>query len=218
MRALTTLAAILLLSGPVGGREWQPYDVPLSGSSDAWGTMLYYDDGVFERWGTAPSWAEEQQVGFRLPSDGPWQIVAVQLWIGGGFTHNLLFRQPDGSLAGGPGPIMASIVPFEPGYPADPEGPDRWVEVDVSGLDLRLEGGEEIFVGATLDGIDDGIGLDSSNPSGHSWGFYNGEWIQDSALWGVDAGVRLVLAGVLVPLDVVSWGTIKGLYLPPTVD
>ncbi len=211
MRTAIGLLLALLIGASVGlAREYELYSVPISSDSPRTLDELGYDDGEFEGWCTSPNWSDEEQVGFIMPDGGPWHITTVKMWIAGTGEHHVIFREACNGVSSPPCGIIDESVSFTPGYPAPP---DRWIEIDVSGLGLVLEAGEEIFVGVAFDGIDDGLGLDESEPDGHSWGLFEGSWEDDTYVWGVDAGIRLGISDEPpTPTTETTWSSIKGLF------
>jgi len=212
--AITISLAVLasaVLAGPAAGRFSDAYDEPVSGTASRYGHILASDDGEFERWGTAPSWSEEEQVGFLMPDGGPWLLWLVQVWMSGTSPHRVILRQPCQTIQGAPCAVIDESITFTPGYPAPP---DRWVTVDLLELGLMLGGGEEVFVGVSLDGSDDGIGLDTTAPAGHSWGWYGDAWEDNSNFWGAQAAIRLILTDTSFDDEQTTWGAIKALFRP----
>ncbi|MCK4306334.1 MAG: hypothetical protein KAY24_18985 [Candidatus Eisenbacteria sp.] len=211
MRILILCLAVLMLAVPArSGRESEAYDYPVVSGELLGDHELAYDDGGFERWGINPSWAEEIQVGFAMPNTDPWMLTTVRLWVGGTLDHSVVVREAPNGITGAPGEVIDESVLFNPGTPIPPV---RWVDVDISGLSLVLCGGEEIFIGVRLDGIDDSIGLDDTAADGHTWGFYRGEWCDDTGDWGVNAGVRVIPVEASFSPDSTTWGAIKALFL-----
>jgi hypothetical protein len=208
MRWSLLIVAIIALTMPAAARDATPYEQPVGGGERPTGVELAYDDGVFESWGSLTDWSDEEQVGFVMPDGGPWTIIAVSYWLAGTEDHRVIFREAPNSVWSQPGAVIDDSIVFNPGYPAPPEA---WHDVDVTSLGFMLLAGDEIFVGHQHDGIDDGIGLDSSNPDGHSWGFFEGNWEDDTYDWGIDAGIRLVLDGP-TPVEETTWGGIKSLF------
>jgi hypothetical protein len=212
---ITILLSVLagaILADPAAGRAATAYAEPVSGSPSHVGTILCGDDGVFEQWGTAPSWSEEEQVGFLMPTGGPWLLWRLEAWISGTSPHQVVFRQACETIWSAPCEVLDPSIVFTPGY-AGP--PDRWVTVDLLPLGLMLGGGEEIFVGVALDGSDDGIGLDTSGSTGHSWAYYDGAWVDNCLSWGTRAGIRLVVTNTSFDYEAVTWGAIKALFGNP---
>lgn len=209
MKVLVLFLATVAFAGPAFSRESHVYDIPLSGEDYQGDLELAFDDGEFEYWGTAPSWADEEQVGFIGPDGGPWHIEIVRLWVAGNLPHAIIFREAPQTVWNPPGDIIDDSIIFLPGYPV---APDHWVEVNVASLGLVLVDGEGIFVGVALDGLDDGIGLESSDPDGHSWGLYDGQWQDDTNDWGVDVGIRLVVTGMITSKKATTWGAVRSLF------
>jgi hypothetical protein len=211
MKSLLGLTlGLALLGGFVapGAREFYPYDPPASGGAGPRFGELAYDDGSFEGWGTAPGWAAEQQVGFTMPTGGPWLLGAVRLWMSGSLPHALVLRDASGSVLVAPGEVIDESITFTPGYGGPP---DRWIEVEVSSLGLVLLDGEAVFAGTRLDGLDDGLGLDCGSAGGHSWAWYAGGWQDDGDAWGTDAAVHLRIIQTVFPAELTTWGAIKTL-------
>jgi hypothetical protein len=214
MRRVAIMILLSILAGAsfadsAAGRTSTAYAEPTYSPDSQHGNVLSGDDGVFERWGTAPSWADEEQVGFVMPDGGPWLVWMMEVWMSGTGSRSVVFRQPCRTIWNAPCEVLDESVTFTPGY-AGP--PDRWVTVDLLALGLMLGGGEEIFAGVTLDGMDDGIGLDTSSPAGHSWGYCDGVWEDDCHFWGAHAGIRLVVTDTSFDDENVTWGAIKALF------
>lgn len=208
---MMTLAALAgaVLADPAAGRFSNAYEVPVSGSVSRYGHELGSDDGEFERWGTAPSWSDEEQVGFVMPDGGPWLLWLVQVWISGTSPHQVILRQPCRTIWNAPCEGIDESITFTPGYPAPP---DRWVTIDLLDLGLMLTGGDEIFIGVNLDGTDDGIGLDTTAPTGHSWGLYDEIWEDNTNFWGAQAAIRLIVTDTSFDDEETTWGAIKALF------
>ncbi len=205
---LVALLAAFFIATPAA-REVTPYDPPSSALSEFSYDELFYDDGEFEFWGTAPGWCSEEQVGFTMPAGGPWTVMAARLWLSGSEPHTLIVREAPEGPGAPPGEVIGTLT-FTPGGPCPPRW---WVEVDLTPLGLVLPEGASIFVGVTLGGADDAIGLDSTDPDGHSWGFYDSQWYDDTGNWGFDAGIRLgILAGSPATHEA-TWSSIKALWL-----
>ncbi len=209
MRQLFLLAAALLVVHAAAGREWQYYDTPVTGGDYHLYPELRHDEGTFAAWGTAPGWAAEVQVGFEMPEGGPWLVSVVRLWLSGTAEHSVILRDASASLSAAPGDIIDDTIAFTPGYPGPP---DRWVDVDISLLGLVLIDDDPIYVGVALDGIDDGLGMETTDPTGHTWGYYGGEWVDDTYIWSFDAAIRLVLTEMVFANEMTTWGGIKALY------
>lgn len=210
--AMTIMLSILagaISANPAAARYATTYAQPVSGSDAQYGHILAGDDGTFEQWGTAPSWADEQQAGFVMPAGGPWLVWLVQVWMSGTDSHTLIFRQPCRTISNAPCGVVDRSITFTPGYAG---APDRWVTLDALSVGIMLGGGEELFVGVTLDGTDDGIGLDTSAAAGHSWGFFNGIWEDDCSVWNAHAGIRLVVTDTSFDEEKETWGAIKALF------
>ncbi len=201
-----------VLASPADGRFPQAYSEPMSGDTDPYANVIASDDGTFEYWGAAASWADEEQVGFVMPDGGPWLVWRVQVWMSGTSVHRVVLREACDTIWNQPCDVLDQSITFAPGYPAPP---DSWVTVELLPLGLMLGGGEEIFVGVTLDGADDGIGLDTTAPDGHTWGLYGGAWEDDCYLWGAQAAIRLIVTDTSFDAEEVTWGAIKALFRPP---
>ncbi len=218
MNRLTKMLTLLIASGVLAvaagadsatSRYSIAYDEPISGTDSMYGEVLHDDDGEFERWGTAPSWADELQAGFIMPSGGPWLVWMAKLFMSGTGTHLLHVRDACGTIWSAPCGVIDGSIAFTPGYPAPP---DRWVTVDLLPLGMMLGGGEGIFVGVDLSGSDDGIALDTSTGTGHTWAFYDGQWQDDSGYWGLQAAIRLVVTDTSFDAESSTWGAIKSLF------
>ncbi len=196
-------------TGPAAARYATVYAQPVSGADAQYHNILAGDDGTFEQWGTAPSWADEEQVGFVMPAGGPWLVWLLKAWVSGTSPHTVIIRQPCDTMWSPPCGVVDRSISFTPGY-AGP--PDRWVTIDLLPLGLMLGGGQEVFIGVTLDGTDDGIGLDTTDAAGPSWGLFNGFWEDDATSWGARAGIRLVVTDTSFDHDNATWGAIKALF------
>ncbi len=211
---MTILLAILAgpaFADPTDGRYAETYSEPVSSDAGQYANVLADDDGEFESWGAATSWADEVQVGFIMPDGGPWLVWHVQVWMSGNNVHHVILREACQTVWNAPCEVLDQSIPFTPGYAAPP---DSWVTVDLLPLGFMLGGGEEIFVGFSLDGTDDGIGLDTSAPQGHSWGYYDGTWEDDCHVWSAQAAVRLVVTDTSFEAEETTWGRIRALFPP----